>query len=721
MAAVVLAVAWLASRADSSAPRTAVPLAAAQLAAQPAAISVISAISASSPAVLPLLPTATLFGGAARIGLTAGDGHAGVQDGPAAKARFADPYGLAISPGGTIFVADGGASNRIRSISSAGLVTALAGGEEGFKDGLGAAAQLHTPSGLALDAAGNLYVADTGNHAIRKISPQGLVTTLAGKGRPGFRDGAGTQALFNGPIGVAVDAQGLVYVADTYNDRIRVITPEGQVSTLAGAKLPGFKDGMGSAARFDTPGALAVDASGVIWVADTRNDAVRRITPQGLVSTLLRGNEQDEKDPLRRPLSIAVAHDGVLYLGVLRHGAVLQLSAGGALHRLSGGPSAHFARPTGLVLGPKGELHLADAGAYRVHVLQVLPAGESESVMASEIGPAPDLALPDTGGRWPLKPQLQSHEVVGTPGEVRGRHGGDSRDHLHEGLDVGGAAGVEVLAIADAKVSSPVSSWAMGQTSEGLALDTLSYIHLRVGRSASGRVLDADRFLLLHDERGNAERVRVRRGTHFKAGEVLGSVNSMAHVHVELGANGYKRNPLLLAFNGFADHAEPHIDAVEFFFKDSRKPLLQKKAGRLALPRQSAGLQVVVDAWDQVDDNQAGRRLGLHSLGYQILHSDGRPASGFERVRMNLDFKRLPVDDSAVKTIYASRSGVTVHGSAVTRFRYVLSNQAHDGEANAGSLDTSHLAPGDYVLRISAQDFAGNQARLGRDVLLRLN
>lgn len=686
-------------------------------------VPVASAASAASAAETQL-PSPSLLGAAARISLIAGDGHAGVQDGPALQARFADPYGLAISPNGTIYVSDGGVSNRIRSISPAGLVSSLAGGVEGFKDGQGAAAELHTPSGLALDAAGNLYVADTGNHAIRKISPQGLVTTLAGTGRPGFRDGPGAQALFNGPVGIAVAtvaAGGMVYVADTYNDRIRVITPDGQVATLAGGKLPGYQDGRGSASRFDTPTALTLDASGVIWVADTRNDAVRRITPEGLVSTWLRGNEKDEKDPLRRPLSIAAAHDGVLYLGVLRHGAVLQLSSAGALHRLSGGPSAQFARPTGLAIAPNGDLHLADAAGYRVHLLQTVAAEEGESALASEIGPAPDLSLPDTGGRWPLKPQLQAHEVVGTPGEVRGKHGGESRDHLHEGLDVGGAAGVEVLAMADAKVTSPISTWATGQTSEGLALDTLSYIHLRVGRSAHGRTLDAERFLLLNDERGNLERVRVRRGTRFKAGELLGTVNSMAHVHVELGSNGYKRNPLQLSFKDFADHAEPRIEAVEFFLPDGRKRMQEKRAGRLLLPRLGSGYQLVVDAWDQVDDNQIGRRLGLHALGYQLLQSDGSPAPGFERIRMNLDFKRLPIDDSSVKTLYAARSGVTVHGNAITRFRYVLSNQVRDGSASTGMLEINHLPAGDYVLRISATDFAGNHARLGRDLLLRLN
>ncbi len=681
-----------------------------------------AASATSAPALARLAPpSATLFGAAAHISLIAGDGHAGVQDGPISQARFADPYGLALGPDGTLYVADGGASNRIRSVSPAGQVASLAGGEEGFKDGLGARASFHTPSGLAMDAAGNIYVADTGNHAIRKISPQGQVTTLAGSGRAGYRDGAAAQAQFNGPIGVAVDALGVVYVADTYNDRIRRISPQGLVSTLAGGKFPGDRDGRGSAARFDNPTALALDSAGILWVADTRNDAVRRVTPEGQVSTFVRGKQELESELLRRPISIALAHDGVLYLGVMRRGAVLQVSPGGEVHRLSGGPSAQFARPAGMAVSASGALHLSDAAGYRLHLLRPVAASQGESVQSAEIGPAPDLALPDTGGRWPLKPQQQPHEVVGTPGEVRGRHGGDSRDHLHEGLDVGGAAGVEVLAMADAKVSSPIATWAMGQSSEGISLDTLSYIHVRVGRNARGKLLDPERFLLTREETGNAERIRVRRGTRFVAGDVLGNINAMAHVHVELGLNGYKRNPLQLGLMGFADHAEPRIDAVEFFLADGRKRLQDKRGGRLLLPRLASGLQLVVDAWDQVDDNQSHRRLGLQSLGYQILHSDGSPAPGFEQVRFNLDFKQLPLDDTAVKTIYAARSGVTVHGSAVTRFRYLLSNQVRDGGSSGGVFQTSHLPAGDYVLRISAQDYAGNQAKLGRDVLLRLN
>jgi len=309
---------------------------------------------------------------------------------------------------------------------------------------------------------------------------------------------------------------------------------------------------------------------------------------------------------------------------------------------------------------------------------------------------------------------------VGTPGEVRGRHKGDSRDHLHEGLDVKGVTGSEVLAMADAKVSSPLAAWGLGQSSEGLALDTLSYIHMRVGRNARGQVSDPSRFLLQTDEHGRPDSMRVRRGTRFAAGEVLGSINAMAHVHLELGVNGYKRNPLLLGFSGFSDREAPRVEAIELFSADGRTRFQRKQAGRLLVPRDEAGLQVVVDAWDRVDDNEDRRRLGVHSLGYQILRPDGRPVPGFEQERMEIEFTQLPVDTEAVKTAYAPRSGVTVHGSAVTRFRYVISNQVREGRAALGRWQTAALPAGDYLLRIHARDFAGNQARQGRDLALRV-
>ena len=252
-------------------------------------------------------PPATAFDWQAGIGLLAGDGHRGVRDGPLVRARFDEPWGLVRGPGGSLFIADGGEANRIRRIAPDGAVRTLAGGGEGFADGTGAAARFHTPSALAVDGRGNLYVADTGNHAIRKVTPGGIVTTLAGDGTPGFRDGPGAQARFHGPMGVEVGPQGRVYVADTWNDRIRVIEADGSVRTLAGDDGPGFRNGRGAQARFDTPTALALDGEGRLWVADTGNRALRRVDPDGVVDAWRPSPWADaDVDPaLATPLSLA--------------------------------------------------------------------------------------------------------------------------------------------------------------------------------------------------------------------------------------------------------------------------------------------------------------------------------------------------------------------------------------------------------------------------------
>ena len=158
--------------------------------------------------------------------------HAITIAGDGSPATLADPFGIAVGEDGTIYVADAGDSNQIRKITPDGSVTTLAGGREGSADGAGAQASFHTPSGLAIDADGNLYVADTGNNRIRKVTPEGVVSTIAGDGTAGYADGPSAQARFNGPIGVAVDKDGNVYVADSYNDRIRKISKDGQVTTL---------------------------------------------------------------------------------------------------------------------------------------------------------------------------------------------------------------------------------------------------------------------------------------------------------------------------------------------------------------------------------------------------------------------------------------------------------------------------------------------------------
>ncbi|MEI6950816.1 IPT/TIG domain-containing protein [Paraflavisolibacter sp. H34] len=240
----------------------------------------------------------------------AGRSTYGFTDGPGSVAQFFTPAGLAVDGTGTVYVADI-FNNCIRKITPAGVVSTLAGNTTpGFTDGEGSAARFYKPGNLALDARGNVYVSDHENNSIRKISPGGVVSTLAGNGteRPGFADGTGSAARFNNPSGIAVDGQGTVYVADLGNHRIRKISPSGNVSTLAGSGVPGFADGAGSTARFFHPAGLAIDAKGNVYVADNFNHRIRKITPGGLVTTVAGGSDQ-----FYQPTGIALDLLGNIY------------------------------------------------------------------------------------------------------------------------------------------------------------------------------------------------------------------------------------------------------------------------------------------------------------------------------------------------------------------------------------------------------------------------
>ena len=209
--------------------------------------------------------------------------------GTASDGLISGPISVATDAAGNAYVANNGSSS-IAKVTPAGIVTIFAGkaGESGSTDGTGTAARLATPRGIASDPAGNLYVADEGNSNIRKITPAGVVTTLAGKaGDSGSKDGTGTAASFGAPRGLAADAAGNVYVADTDNAIVRKITPAGVVTTLAGqAGQAGNADGTGAAAGFAGLRSLAVDGAGNVYVADSDNGRIRRITPAGVVTTV---------------------------------------------------------------------------------------------------------------------------------------------------------------------------------------------------------------------------------------------------------------------------------------------------------------------------------------------------------------------------------------------------------------------------------------------------
>jgi sugar lactone lactonase YvrE len=263
-------------------------------------------------------------------------GVTGSSDGTGTAAQFNNPQGVATDAAGNVYVADTG-NNAIRKITPAGVVTTLAGGPtKGGADGVGPAAQFDGPAGLATDTAGNIYVADTGNCTIRKITPGGVVTTLAGRPIEGAADGVGSEALFRDPQGIAVDSVGDIYVADTANDTIRKITPAGDVTTMAGeAGVPGSVDGTGSAARFDRPSGVAVDATGSIYVADTENTTLRKISPSGAVTTLAGS------------AAVTGYADGV-------------------------GAAARFESPQGLATDAQGNVYVADRGADTIR--KITPA-----------------------------------------------------------------------------------------------------------------------------------------------------------------------------------------------------------------------------------------------------------------------------------------------------------------------------------------------------------
>jgi len=215
----------------------------------------------------------------------AGTGIAGSSN-VADSVTFNSPLGVAVDGSGNVYVADYG-NNLIRKITQAGIVSTLAGsGAKGADDGLDTAATFNLPEALAVDAAGNVYVADNGNDLIRKVTPTGQVTTFAGNGQPGKSDGTGTAASFNSPFGIAIDASGNLYVADSGNNLIRKITPDGSVTTIAGSGSKGANDGAGKAASFNTPAGIAVDKSGNIYVADENNNLIRKITQAGAVTTI---------------------------------------------------------------------------------------------------------------------------------------------------------------------------------------------------------------------------------------------------------------------------------------------------------------------------------------------------------------------------------------------------------------------------------------------------
>lgn len=218
----------------------------------------------------------------------AGSGIEGFKDGSALEARLKSPNGIAVDGQGNVYFADS-KNHRVRKVTIDGQVITLAGtGLSGNSVGKGTQSMLNWPAGVAVDKNGNVYIADYGNHCIKKLLPNGQLILLAGKGYPGYKDGKAEEALFNNPIGVYVDYTNNLFIIETKNHTVRKIDTEGNVSTIAGkGGIPGFKDGYGNQSRLDTPIGMCMDRYGNFYIVDGRNSAIRKLHADGNLETVL--------------------------------------------------------------------------------------------------------------------------------------------------------------------------------------------------------------------------------------------------------------------------------------------------------------------------------------------------------------------------------------------------------------------------------------------------
>lgn len=335
-------------------------------------------------------------------------GGRGQSDGQGTAAGFLAPVGIHVDVGGIIWIADSG-NHTIRRMTPDGTVTTFAGraGVQGDTEGIGQAAAFSYPQGITGDLAGNLYVSEFGSQGIRKIDPWGVTTFMAGKagpdisGRQGSDDGDGRQAAFSHPGGLATDRAGNVYVADEHNNLIRKMTPSGSVSTVAGysrEEAAGHHDARGGEARFRSPWAIAVTTAGIAYVADTGNHVIRKIDLDGTVSTFAGKpgepgyvNGTGSEARFDGPHALAFGKDGNLYLADASN-AVRRITPDGVVTTLAGsnqpertivnetGPAASFSQIGALAVAADGSVWVTDRyftsyGAPRTALRKITAAG----------------------------------------------------------------------------------------------------------------------------------------------------------------------------------------------------------------------------------------------------------------------------------------------------------------------------------------------------------
>lgn len=332
----------------------------------------------------------------------AGSGEAIFANGQGPAASFAGPRGLAVDARGDLIVADT-SNHRIRKILRDGTVTTLAGsGFRGCADGPGAAATFHFPRDVAIDTRGNVVVADYRNHRIRRIAPDGRVTTVAGSGAAAFLDGPAVHACFNYPSGVAVNSSGDIFVCDQANRRVRRVTPDRKVSTFAGSGAESYSEGVGTAASFNCPMGIAVDKDDNLYVTDQGNHCVCKITIDGTVSTLAGSGNAVFSDGIgeaasfRSPFYLAVDADSNVVVGdygnnrirvITKSGEVTTIAGSGNPSSVDGqGTKASLSYPTGVAVTSDGSIITAESGANKIRRVEA-------SLLAMSVSGAGELSL----------------------------------------------------------------------------------------------------------------------------------------------------------------------------------------------------------------------------------------------------------------------------------------------------------------------------------------
>jgi len=473
----------------------------------------------------------------------------GSADGPALSASFWNMGGLTIDASGTLYIVDG-SNLTIRKLQG-GTVSTIAGSPNqwGGTDGNGAAARFYYPNSIAVDSSGNLFVTDAYGQTVRKITPAGDVSTFAGLfNHAGTADGTGAAARFHNPAGITIDASGTLFLTDSGSNTIRSISAAGLVSTFAGTHdLEGSADGTGAAARFAAPGGITVDSSGYLYVADTYNSTVRRISPSAAVTTLagtaapqdLWADGSARAARFFSPWGLVLDSSGNAYLTDQLNHVVRRLSASGQVTTLAGSPgvpgtqdgpaaSAAFNQPAGIARSANGDLYVADSGS---HTIRLITASGTVSTFAGSAGLSGSVDGPAASARF--------NTPAGLAFDNAGRlHVADSGNHTIRIIDTSGT--VSTLA------------GLAGTSGERDGPRSIALLN-----SPQGLAFDSDGSLLVADA-GNAS---IRRITPF--GEVATLAGSRAG---QMGArDGYRDQAQFYFPQGIAVDAEGYVYVADTY------------------------------------------------------------------------------------------------------------------------------------------------------------